>query len=187
MAILALKKDFLRTELKESGHVFTDGSEIDALDLKGVGALPCLLRGPHHLKDKTAASKDAFIALPMAGVFCGAPAFVAAFETASGEIIPPAFCNARLHECPVKGASPVGLIAKLLENVRTVLPMSLTSPHYDGVAGIREGIEVSNYVCPERIEMNVPDQSEQVWFFLTKDGFVPVLEKMTGSLMTLVE
>jgi hypothetical protein len=57
------------------------------------------------------------------------------------------------------------------------------APHYDGVAGIREGIEgieVSNYVCPERIEMNLPDQFEQVWFFLTKDGFVPVLEKMTG-------
>jgi hypothetical protein len=58
------------------------------------------------------------------------------------------------------------------------------------VAGVRvgiEGMEVSKYPCAERIEMNIPDQFEQVRFLLAQDGFVAVLKKMARPLMTLVE
>ena len=50
-----------------------------------------------------------------------------------------------------------------------------------------KGIEVPNDVCTKRIEMNVTDQFEQIGFFLAEDGFVPILEKMTRPLVTLVE
>ena len=71
MTILALKEDFPRAEVKEPGHVLMNGSEIDALDLKGMAALPSLLRDLHSLKDKIAAAKNAFVTFPMAGVSWG--------------------------------------------------------------------------------------------------------------------
>ena len=52
--------------------------------------------------------------------------------------------------------------------------------------GIEE-IEVLNDPGAERIEMNVPNQFEQVRFLFAENGFIAVLEKMAGSFVTLVE
>ena len=56
-----------------------------------------------------------------------------------------------------------------------------------GVSIRIEGSEIFNHVRAERIEMNIPDQFEQVWFFLAEDRFVAVLKKVVEPLVTLVE
>jgi hypothetical protein len=71
-----------------------------------------------------------------------------------------------------------------------VQPCSFVPPHDGRVARVRvefERIEVPNYSCTERIEVNVADQFEKVWFLFTEDGFVAVLEEMAGSFVTPVE
>jgi len=59
--------------------------------------------------------------------------------------------------------------------------MSLAPPYYGGMAGVRVGIqqaEVTDEACAERVQVNIPDQLQQVGFLLAKDRLVAVLEKM---------
>ena len=59
----------------------------------------------------------------------------------------------------------------MFENVFDVLPMSLAPPHYGGMAGVRVGIqqaEVANEARAQRVQVNIPDQLQQVGFLLAK-------------------
>jgi hypothetical protein len=49
------------------------------------------------------------------------------------------------------------------------------------MAGVRVGIqqaEVANEARAQRVQVNIPDQLQQVGFLLAKDRLVAVLEKM---------
>jgi len=37
------------------------------------------------------------------------------------------------------------------------------------------------------VQVNIPDQGQQIGVFVAQDGFVPVLEYMTGALVPAVE
>lgn len=48
-------------------------------------------------------------------------------------------------------------------------------------------IERFDDMCAYRVEMDIPDQGEQVVFFVAKDGLVAVLEQVASSLVAAVE
>lgn len=66
----------------------------------------------------------------------------------------------------------------------------LTIPQQTGVPAPRrmiEGGHVRHKPGPQGVEMNVPDELEEVAVLLANDRFVTVLEKMTDALVTTIE
>jgi len=41
--------------------------------------------------------------------------------------------------------------------------------------------------CTDRIEVDVSDKLQEVWGFLTQDGFIPVLKKLSMPPVSMIE
>ena len=50
-----------------------------------------------------------------------------------------------------------------------------------------EGGEIGNQSGPQRIEVDIANQFEEVGIFLADDGFVAVLKEMPGTVVTAIE
>jgi hypothetical protein len=46
-----------------------------------------------------------------------------------------------------------------------------------------QSFQITNNLCPQRIQMNIPDQFLQIGIFLAYDGLISVLEKLTVALV----
>jgi len=46
--------------------------------------------------------------------------------------------------------------------------------------------EVLHQLCPQGIQMNIPDQFKQIGVFLTQYGFITILEELSVSMVTVI-
>jgi cytochrome c biogenesis protein ResB len=46
---------------------------------------------------------------------------------------------------------------------------------------------VLDQACPQRIQVNIPYQFQEIWLFFADYGFVAILEKMPGTPVALVK
>jgi len=48
-------------------------------------------------------------------------------------------------------------------------------------------VKAFHHAGPQGIQVNISDQLQQIRFFLTDNGLVPILEEVTGSLVVAIE
>jgi len=100
------------------------------------------------------------------------------------------FLMSKPHSRPHKQAEPFTSLAlassKMTQNWISIHQVLLLKPDVGPVTAILILLRVSHYLCPQRVQMDVPDKLSQVSIGFTQNGFVPPLEQMTYSLVRAV-
>jgi len=71
-----------------------------------------------------------------------------------------------------------------------LLPVSPGLPHYNRMSGppvLLQFVHVFYNSGPERIQVDIAQQFQEIFFLLTKNRFIPVLKKVAAPLVTAVE
>jgi hypothetical protein len=79
--------------------------------------------------------------------------------------------------------------AKPAQYIASILPLMVSPTQYHGMATPGIGIELCHgwdTMSPYRIEVNIAEEFLEISIFFTDDGFIPVLEKMTMSLVSMI-
>lgn len=145
----------------------------------------CLL--PQALNEFAAAQDSCIMGLPLSGriLFSRRPA-----QTAADQLIPPSFADSISNKLSVCPAGPFSAAAKQGENFIRLLALQLPFPHDDRMAGPGVGVQLLDafrQAGPQRVEVDVADQFEEIRLFLADNGLVAILEKVAGPLVAKVE
>jgi hypothetical protein len=119
-----------------------------------------------------------------------ATCFSAPAKTATNQLGSPALFYPVGDKPPVLFTTRRKTLAEKQQYLVDHLTGKISLSHQNGMAApgiIIESFQVGNNFSAQRIEMDVADKFEKIGIFLANNGFVPILEKMTATLVPMVE